>query len=109
MTSDWCYKCPKCGEVIELEGEELNHWDGAETELECPECGQKIKCTAYVSVDYQFSVKDPFNENEYNVGVDLRHRTGTNPSRGENYTVELEDEDEWEEINRILNEQEEEE
>ena len=106
MTSDWCYKCPRCESVIELEGEELNHGDGEETELECHNCGQKVKCTAYVSVDYQFSVKDPVNENEYNVGVSLHYKTGTDPSRKENYRIELEDEDEWEDINRILTEQE---
>ena len=102
MTSDWCYKCPRCESVIELEGEELNHGDGEETELECYNCGQKIKCTAYVSIDYQFSVKDPVTENEYNVGVSLHYKTGTGPSRRENYTTYLEDEDEWDDINRIL-------
>lgn len=110
MTSDWCYRCPRCGSVNELEGEELNHGDGEETELECYDCGQKVKCTAYVSIDYQFSVKDPFNEeDEYNVGVELHHRTGTDPSRHENYVSYLEDAYEWEDIHRLLTEQEEEE
>lgn len=106
MTSDWCYKCPRCESVVELEGEELNHGDGEETELECDNCGQKIKCTAYVSIDYQFTVKDPFNkEDEYNVGVTLDYITGTDPSRKENYTTYLEDAYEWEDIHRILTEQ----
>lgn len=109
MTSDWCYRCPRCGSVNELEGEELNHGDGEETELECYDCGQKVKCTAYVSIDYQFSVKDPVNEDTYNVGVELRHIFGTDPSRHENYIPHLEDEDDWEDINRILTEQEDEE
>jgi len=106
MTSDWCYRCPRCKSFIELECEELNHGDGEETELECGNCGQKIKCTAYVSIDYQFSVKDPVNEDEYNVGVTLDHIIGTDPSRHGNYIPHLEDEDEWEDINRILTEQE---
>lgn len=109
MTSDWCYRCPRCESTIELEGEELNHGDGEETELECDNCGQKIKCTAYVSIDYQFTVKDPVNEDEYNVGVTLHHIFGTDPSRKENYIRHLEDEDDWEDINRILTEQEDEE
>ena len=102
MTSDWCYKCPRCGEIIELEGEELNHGDGDETELECYECGQKIKCVAEVSIDYQFSVKNPDTDDEYNVGVALLYKSGTDPSRPENYTAYLEDEDEWNEIHEIL-------
>ena len=106
MTSDWCYKCPRCESFIELEGEELNHGDGEETELECPNCGQKVKCTTYVSVDYKFSVKDPVNEDRYNVGVELHRMFGKNPTKRENYIPHLEDKDEWEDINRILTEQE---
>lgn len=102
MTSAWCYKCPKCGKITELEGEDLRHRDGDETELECYECGQRIKCVAYVSIDYQFSVKNPDSDDEYNVGVMLIYKSGTDPSRPENYAAELEDEDEWDEIHEIL-------
>lgn len=106
MTSYLCYKCPRCGSVFELDDEELNHGDGEETELECDNCGQKIKCTAYVSIDYQFTVKDPYNEeDEYNVGVELHYDL----SKEEHYTVWLEDAYEWEDIHRILTEQEDEE
>ena len=48
-------------------------------------------------------MKDPFNEeDEYNVGVELIYKSGTDPSRPENYTIYLEDAYEWEDINRIL-------
>ena len=108
MTSDMCYKCPRCGSIFELEMEDLNQGDGEETELECYDCGQKITCTAFVSIDYQFTVKDPYNEDTYNVGVALHHIFGTD-FRRENYREVLEDEDEWEDIHRQLTEQEEEE
>ena len=109
MTSAWCYKCPHCGEVIELESDELNHGDGDETELECS-CGLRIKCIAFHTIDYRFTVQGPDGYG-YNVGVYLKPLGAEFGSfrpwdQLGGYMPCLENEDEWCEISEMLADQE---
>ena len=106
MTSDWCYKCPRCGEIIELEGEEIDHGDGDVTNLQCWNCGQAVKCMASVAISYYFYVEA--DSKEFNIGVENVY-VGGSRSDSSSYNPLLEDADEWDEIHRILTGQEEDE